>query len=108
MGNTHASTTRNRGYLRSSQLLRARREITRTFWARVSASGATAFTAPVIVDRYRPDRGRSDPRSRDHEPRPSADQADGLMTDASLGEGRRGSVTRCHIEAAVRRIEEDA
>src|ERR1700755_2469718 len=84
MGNTHASTTRNRGYLRSSQLLRARREITRTFWARVSASGATAFTAPVIVDRYRPDRGRSDPRSRDHEPRPSADQADGVMTDASL------------------------
>src|SRR5689334_14708663 len=62
-----------------------RREITRTFWARVPASGATAFTAPVIVDRYRPDRGRSDPRSRDHEPRPSADQTDGLMTDALPG-----------------------
>jgi len=32
----------------------------------------------MIVDRCGPDRGRNDPRSRDHEPRRSADQADGL------------------------------
>src|ERR1700749_1558607 len=38
-------------------------------WARVPASGAAAFTAPVIVDRCGRDRGRNDPRSRDHEQR---------------------------------------
>src|SRR6201989_532455 len=93
---------------------RARREITRTLWARVSASGATAFTAPVIVDRYGRDRGCSDPRSRDHEPRPSADQADGVMTDASgdmnaattpIGRGRGGAgVTRVRLFPAVLRL----
>ena len=40
-----------------------------------------AFTAPVIVDRWIPDGGCSDPRSRDHEPRPSGDQTDGIVAD---------------------------
>src|SRR5690242_18081876 len=95
---SHAGTARTRAIRHDRRVhvvTGARREITRTFWARVHASGATAFTAPVIVDRYGPDRGRSDPRSRDHEPRPSADQADGLMTDASqLHEGVNHAVCR--------------